>query len=130
MSAPRTMNLSPTGLDRADDSASVTIRYLKHELRTPINHIIGYAEMLLEDLTDRGDAQERAAVETMHTIGKELLALVNAAFDASVAPDAEPPPELLASLRASVQRSVDRIHLTSASTRLMADTASSEDLRK
>ena len=28
--------------------------HLRHEVRTPLNHIIGYTEMLLEELGDEG----------------------------------------------------------------------------
>ena len=30
------------------------LSHLRHELRTPINHVIGYSEMLLEDIADDG----------------------------------------------------------------------------
>jgi len=39
---------------------------LRHDLRTPVNHIVGYAEMLIEDLEGPEHAQRRAALE--HTI--------------------------------------------------------------
>jgi signal transduction histidine kinase len=26
------------------------VAHLRHDLRTPVNHIVGYAEMLIEDL--------------------------------------------------------------------------------
>jgi signal transduction histidine kinase len=39
-------------------------RMLKHELRTPVNHMIGYVELLLEAATD--DGMEDIAVEARH----------------------------------------------------------------
>ncbi|MEO0601698.1 MAG: histidine kinase dimerization/phospho-acceptor domain-containing protein, partial [Myxococcota bacterium] len=46
-----------------------------HELRTPMNAILGYSELLLEEaaLTD----EQRADVWRIRTVGSELLALVN-----------------------------------------------------
>src|SRR5262249_39106604 len=32
------------------------LAHMRHELRTPINAILGYSEMLLEDAADRGQA--------------------------------------------------------------------------
>ena len=53
--------------------------FMRHELRTPINAIIGYSEMLLEDTAQRGGAAERlrADLENIHTAGYEMLAIVN-----------------------------------------------------
>ena len=56
--------------------------HMRHELRTPINAIIGYSEMLLEDLEEgalAGDTPQTlgADLRKIHSAGKELLALVN-----------------------------------------------------
>jgi DNA-binding response OmpR family regulator len=55
---------------------------LRHELRTPINAITNYAEMLLEDVTAPGalpavEAALRPDLERIRRAGQELLALVN-----------------------------------------------------
>ena len=34
-----------------------TLRELRHELRTPINHILGYTEILLEEASEAGLAE-------------------------------------------------------------------------
>ncbi|MBF0119238.1 MAG: response regulator [Desulfobacterales bacterium] len=53
--------------------------YVRHELRTPINAIIGYSEMLLEDTAERGEEAEglRADLANICSAGKDLLTLVN-----------------------------------------------------
>ncbi|MBF0557185.1 MAG: response regulator [Nitrospirae bacterium] len=53
--------------------------FIRHELRTPINAIIGYSEMLLEETIERGDAAShlRLDLENINTAGRELLAIVN-----------------------------------------------------
>jgi sigma-B regulation protein RsbU (phosphoserine phosphatase) len=47
---------------------------MRHELRTPINHILGYCEMMLEE----GDlpGQFQADLQKIHASGRELLALI------------------------------------------------------
>ncbi|MBI4786821.1 MAG: response regulator [Chloroflexi bacterium] len=54
---------------------------LRHELRTPINAIIGYSEMLLEDAADRGDERLSADLQKIQTAGSQLLARVNEILD-------------------------------------------------
>jgi adenylate cyclase len=50
---------------------------LRHDLRTPLNHIIGYAEMLLEELQDGDKAGVAPGLATVRADARELLALVN-----------------------------------------------------
>ena len=50
---------------------------LRHDLRTPINAILGYSEILMEDARDRGDTVVLPDLEKIHAAGDELLALVN-----------------------------------------------------
>jgi adenylate cyclase len=54
---------------------------LRHTLRTPLNHIIGYSELLLEEAKERGLGDMVADLENIHTAGKELLALFNELFN-------------------------------------------------
>ena len=63
---------------------------LRHTLRTPLNHIIGYSELLLEEARERGLEDMLADLQNIHTAGKELLTLFNelfgpAAVDAGIA---------------------------------------------
>ena len=53
--------------------------FMRHELRTPINAIIGYSEMLLEDTEERGEEalQLRDDLASINNTGRELLSLVN-----------------------------------------------------
>ncbi len=50
---------------------------LRHELRTFLNAIIGYSEMLLEDIEDPGKKAYISYLEKIHAVGKQLLALVD-----------------------------------------------------
>ena len=124
------MNVAALDRGRISDEVHLTVRYLKHELRTPINHIIGYSEMLLEDLADRTMSADHFAVETTHAIGKELLALVNATFESASSPDALATPDVVVALRASVRCSVERIQLEGLCPSSMANTPAAADVLK
>jgi signal transduction histidine kinase len=43
-----------------------TLSHLRHELHTPLNHIIGYSEMLLEDAADDGNAALEPGLRQVH----------------------------------------------------------------
>jgi adenylate cyclase len=60
------------GGDRSD-----FLRVLRHDLRTPINHVIGYSELLLEDLEDGDESLILEDLRKILSSGRELLALVN-----------------------------------------------------
>ncbi|MCX6521869.1 MAG: response regulator [Actinobacteria bacterium] len=49
-------------------------RELRHELRTPVNHLIGYAELLLEE--DEADEADIEALEAVRARAREVLELV------------------------------------------------------
>ncbi len=59
-------------------------RELRHELRTPVNHLIGYSELLLEeeDLTRENTAQ----LERIRSVARQVLELVPGIIDADGAP--------------------------------------------
>ena len=50
---------------------------LRHDLRTPLNHVIGYAEMLLEDAADPTLAERRRPLEETLAAAREALGLIN-----------------------------------------------------
>jgi CheY-like chemotaxis protein len=54
------------------------LSHMRHELRTPVNAIIGYSEMLLEDAED---AALQGDLRNIHTAGKTLLGLINKLLD-------------------------------------------------
>jgi signal transduction histidine kinase len=87
----------------------VTLRVIKHDLRTPINHIIGYSEMLIEDLDARSDAAALTALRVVLDAGKEMLAVVNAHVGAGSDPESFVSSDVLASLRLAIGASVSRV---------------------
>jgi signal transduction histidine kinase len=50
---------------------------LRHDLRTPFNHVLGYAEMLLEAADEDGHAELTPALKRLHADSKDLLGVVN-----------------------------------------------------
>jgi signal transduction histidine kinase len=61
----------------------VLLRTFKHDLRTPINHIIGYSELLLEEATDAGDSAAVSQLSAIHHEGQGLFELVDRTVQAS-----------------------------------------------
>ncbi|MBA2271740.1 MAG: response regulator, partial [Chthoniobacterales bacterium] len=59
---------------------------LLHDLRTPLNHIIGYSEMLLEQARELGLENVLADLPKIHAAGKQLSSLVNDKFDSAPRP--------------------------------------------
>ncbi len=72
--------------DQANQTKSDFLANMSHELRTPMNAIIGYSEMILEEV---GDDPDVAASEFQTDLGKiraagsHLLALINDILDIS-----------------------------------------------
>jgi CheY-like chemotaxis protein len=62
-----------------DRTRRALLANLRHELRTPLNAVIGYSEMLLEDLTDSENLC--SDLRKIHSAGSQLLTLVNDALD-------------------------------------------------
>ena len=48
---------------------------LRHQLRSPLNHIIGYSEILLEDAANES-AEVRSLLTNVHTSARVVLDLV------------------------------------------------------
>ncbi len=50
---------------------------LRHELRTPVNHIVGYAEMLIEDAEDAGATERKEVLDDTLVAAREVLTIIN-----------------------------------------------------
>lgn len=84
---------------------------LRHDLRTPVNHILGYAEMLLEDAEQPDQDDRRRALEMTVSAARDVLGLINTALPSSrddIAPEEigslydslrEPQGKILAAMR-------------------------------
>jgi class 3 adenylate cyclase/CheY-like chemotaxis protein len=83
----------------ADDGGTVSrqdlLRGLRHELRTPINHIVGYGELLVEIAEERGLSDVVADLGKIRASGAELLVLVNESLDPTRLATSPPDPTVL-----------------------------------
>jgi len=61
----------------ADTGLDTTLSNIRHSLRTPLNQIIGYSEMLQEETEDLGLEAYTADLQKIHTAGSQLLTLIN-----------------------------------------------------
>lgn len=67
----------------ADLSQRAFLANLRHALRTPINAIIGYSEMLLEDAESKGYEESIPDLQKILKGGRELLTLVSDILDST-----------------------------------------------
>lgn len=56
---------------------------IRHDLRTPVNHIIGYSEMLFEDAQEARQEDMASDLKKILMEGKNLLEIVNMRFASS-----------------------------------------------
>src|SRR5205085_12226551 len=64
-------DLCDPAADRKVDELS-----MHHEVRTPLNQVIGYAEMLQEQAKDLGHDSFASDLQNVHTAGRRLLNLI------------------------------------------------------
>ncbi len=54
-----------------------SLAHLRHDLRTPINHILGYSELLQEELEESGSDEFSGDLKKIHGAAQSLLKLIN-----------------------------------------------------
>lgn len=69
--------------EAANIAKSRFLANMSHEVRTPLNAIIGYSEMLQEDLAEMGKSELSGDAEKIYSAGKDLLAMLNDILDIS-----------------------------------------------
>jgi signal transduction histidine kinase len=69
--------------DRANQAKTQFLSFISHEMRSPLNAIIGYSEMVCEELSAQGDARCREDVSRICSSSKYLLGLINNLLDLS-----------------------------------------------
>lgn len=68
----------------ANVAKSAFLAMMSHELRTPLNAVIGYSDILKEDLAEDGvTARSMADLDKIKSAGKHLLELINSVLDLS-----------------------------------------------
>ena len=69
-----------TERSRASREARTTMRKLRHDMRTPLGQIIGYTEMLEEELRERDQADLLPDLANVRRAAHTLLELVDGVF--------------------------------------------------
>jgi PAS domain S-box-containing protein len=69
--------------EAASRAKSTFLANMSHELRTPLNAVIGYSEMLQEDLESEGLTDFVPDLQKVQVAGKHLLSLINDILDLS-----------------------------------------------
>ena len=70
-------------LEEASQHKSQFLAHMSHELRTPLNAVIGYSEMVQEELQDLDQLALIPDVEKINAAGRHLLGLINDVLDLS-----------------------------------------------
>ena len=88
---------------QASAAKSQFLARMSHELRTPLNAVLGFTQLLGNDMVDTLSAQQRQRVDRIHSAGLHLLALIDDVLDlATIESDALPLAEEPVSLQASL----------------------------
>jgi PAS domain S-box-containing protein len=69
--------------EEANRAKSQFLANMSHELRTPLSAVIGYSEMLQEELEDLGEASLIADMRKIESNARHLLGLINDVLDLS-----------------------------------------------
>ncbi len=74
-----------TAAEAANRAKSAFLANMSHEFRTPLNAIIGYTELVLEEVQASSDPQERMLAVDLSTVltSEHLLSLINDILDLS-----------------------------------------------
>ncbi|MBI2841156.1 MAG: hypothetical protein HYX75_22795 [Acidobacteria bacterium] len=72
-----------TEAEAANRIKSWFVANTSHELRTPINSVLGYSEMLIEEAEESGNLVAIPDLRKIHAAGRHLLGLINDILDLS-----------------------------------------------
>jgi PAS domain S-box-containing protein len=70
-------------VERANQLKSEFLASMSHELRTPLHTIIGFSELLAEELEGPLNEKQKRFIDHIHTDSQHLLALINDILDIS-----------------------------------------------
>ena len=94
MTGPRDTGAAPrASMNRIKTGVFSAIRNMRHELRTSLNQIIGYSELLEEELEDKEERELIGDVNKIQTAARNMLDSINTIFDADGAVETRAPVE-------------------------------------
>ena len=100
------------------------LAHARHELRTPLGHIIGYSEMLLEEVEEVGGETVAAPLRTLHAEARQVLSRLNALL----APPADGPIPDLGGLLKQLVEPAQAIATSAANLQQAAGAVAKDDL--
>ncbi|MCX8027436.1 MAG: response regulator [Thermodesulfovibrionales bacterium] len=77
----RELQIANKELERSNKLKSQFIATMSHELRTPLNSILGFSELLLDELFGTLNEKQKRYVNNIHNSGTHLLQLINNILD-------------------------------------------------
>ena len=108
------------------DRDLAVLAHARHELRTPLGHIIGYSEMLLEEVEDGGNQALAEPLRRLHQDARQLLARLN---DLLAAPPPGAAPVALGSLLKQLVEPAGALMAATETARRAAPAGASQDLQ-
>src|SRR6185295_14199160 len=83
MQADEALRKAKDAAEVANEAKSTFLASMSHEFRTPLNAIIGYAEMLEEEAADVGQEELLPDLGKIRSAGRHLLGVINDVLDLS-----------------------------------------------